>query len=243
MISVIIPVYNEEEMLREYGRDLFPAIDSLAAGTGEDFEILLVDDGSTDGSWAGISELSAGRRDVTGVRHEKNRGMGAAMKTGIGRSRGELLIFLDADLTFRPGDIRLLLEEYRRSPADCISGSPYLDPEHMKDVQPLRRFLGTSVNILYRLLLGRRVTSVSPIFRLYRREVFAAITPVAENFEINAEILAKMIFRGMTVREVPAALHKRRFGQSKARMAKSIRNHLKILWRIFLVRFLHREWT
>jgi dolichol-phosphate mannosyltransferase len=243
MISVIIPLYNEEEMLREYDRELFPVIDDLGRTTGEDFEIILVDDGSTDGSWALVEELSAGRRDVTGARHPKNRGMGGAMKTGIGMSHGELIIFLDADLTFRPGDIALLQDEYRRAPADCISGSPYLDPEHMKDVQPLRRFLGTSVNILYRILLGRRVTSVSPIFRLYRREVFGAVTPVAENFEINAEILAKMIFLGMEVREVPAALHRRQFGQSKARMAKSIRNHIRILSKIFLVRVLSQEWT
>jgi glycosyltransferase involved in cell wall biosynthesis len=164
------------------------------------------------------------------------------MKTGIGMSRGELLVFLDADLTFRPGDIRLLLDEYRRSPADCISGSPYLDREHMADVQPLRRFLGTSVNLLYRLLLGKRVTSISPIFRLYRREVFDTLAPVSENFEINAEILARMILAGMHVREVPVALHRRTFGRSKARIGKSIMNHLRILSRIFLVRFLGRGW-
>jgi dolichol-phosphate mannosyltransferase len=243
MISVIIPIYNEEEMLREYVRDLFPVIDGLRRDRGEDLEIILVDDGSTDGSRALIGEYSGKRADVTGARHEKNRGMGGAMKTGIGLSHGELIVFLDADLTFRPEDIGLLLDESRRAPADCISGSPYLLREHMQDVQPLRRFLGTSVNLLYRLLLGRRVTSVSPIFRLYRREVFESITPVAENFEINAEILSKMIFAGMEIREVPAALHKRKFGRSKARMAKSIRNHVRILSRIFLVRFLHREWT
>jgi len=243
MISVIIPIFNEEEMLREYARDLFPVIDRLRKEKGEDFEIILVDDGSTDGSWALIDGYRAQRPDVAGARHPENRGMGGAMKTGLGLSRGELIVFLDADLTFRPEDIGLLLDEYRRSPADCISGSPYLLREHMQDVQPLRRFLGTSVNLLYRLLLGRRVTSVSPIFRLYRRQVFETVKPVAENFEINAEILSKMIFAGMEIREVPAALHKRKFGHSKARMAKSIRNHVRILTRIFLVRFLHHEWS
>jgi dolichol-phosphate mannosyltransferase len=242
MISVIIPVYNEEEMLREYDRDLFPIIDGMKKGGEEDFEILLVDDGSTDGSWALINDFSMRRRDTIGTRHGKNRGMGGAMKTGIGMSHGDLLVFLDADLTFRPEDISILLDEYRKSPADCISGSPYLHRELMTDVQPLRRFLGTSVNILYRLLLGRRVTSVSPIFRLYRRGVFERITLVSDNFEINAEILSKMIFGGMQIREVPVALHKRNIGKSKARMATSIKNHVRILFKIFMVRYLNQEW-
>lgn len=243
MISIIIPIYNEEEMLSSYDRDFFPVLDKMKQSDNEDFEIVLIDDQSTDSSWALIGDFVGKRRDTLGARHEKNRGMGGAMKTGIEKSHGDLLVFLDADLTFRPEDIRILLDEYRRSRVACISGSPYVQPDLMKDVQPLRKFLGTCVNVLYRLLLGKQVTSVSPIFRLYKRDIFHDITLLSENFEINAEILSKMIFRGMHIREVPVALHKRKFGRSKARMAQSIKNHIRILYKIFIVKYLRQEWT
>ena len=243
MISLIVPIYNEEDMLNTYTKDFFPVIDDLKGPLNEIFEILLVDDKSRDSSWDIISGFTKKRSDVIGVRHEKNRGMGGAIKTGIEKSHGSLLIILDADLTFRPEDIRILVEEYHKSPVECISGSPYLCPGLMDDVQPWRMFLSRCVNILYRLLLGAQVTSVSPIFRLYKREVFKDITVLSENFEINAEILSKMIFKGMKIREVPVALHKRQFGLSKAQLGKSIQNHIRILFKIFSVKYLGREWT
>lgn len=243
MISLIIPIYNEEEMLKQYHKDFFPVIDHLKQKCNEDFEIVLVDDNSKDSSWVMISEFVKKRKDTIGIKHEKNRGMGGAIKTGIEKSHGNLLIFLDADLTFKPEDIRILLTEHRKSSIECISGSPYLYPGLMDDVQPSRLFLSKCVNILYRLLLAKQVTSVSPIFRLYKREIFNEITLLSENFEINAEILSKMIFKGMRIKEVPVALHTRKFGESKALIGKSVKNHIKILYKIFCVKYLKWEWT
>ncbi|NMB77577.1 MAG: glycosyltransferase family 2 protein [Methanomicrobiales archaeon] len=243
MISVIIPIFNEEEMLTRYDRDLFPVIESLKTEFSEDFEIILVDDGSRDKSWEGISRYAKSRTDTVGLKNERNCGMGCAMKNGIRNCKGDVLVVLDADLTFRPEDIRKLLSEYRKSPADCINGSPYLGVGLLDDVQLWRLILSKSVNIMYRILLRQKVTSISPIFRLYRRSVFDKIQITSNNFEINAEILAKMIIGNMTVHEVPVALHKRELGQSKANTLKSIRNHLRILSKIFMVKYLKREWT
>jgi len=243
MISIIIPVYNEEEMLKTYEKDFFPAVDDLKKNLDLAFEVVLVDDRSRDSSWSIISEFVEQKPGIIGARHEKNRGMGGAIKTGIEKSHGDLLVFLDADLTFRPEDISLLLDEYHRSSVECVSGSPYLHHGLMDDVQPWRMFLSRGVNILYRLLLGNYITSISPIFRLYKREVFTEITVLSENFEINAEILSKMIFKGMSIREVPVALHKRQFGESKAQLGKSVKNHIRVLYKIFCVKYLRWEWT
>ena len=65
----------------------------------------------------------------------------------------------------------------------------------------------------------------------------------SENFEINAEILSKMIFRNMSILEVPVALHERKFGESKAKLTKSVKNHITILYKIFCVKYLKRNWT
>jgi len=243
MISVIIPIYNEEEMLRQYDTVFYPIIDRLTEQFHEEFEIILVDDDSKDTSWDTISKLAGRWLNTKGVKHENNRGMGGAIKTGIATSHGNLLVFLDADLTFRPEDIGVLLAEYRKNPADCISGSPYLQPGLMTDVRRYRMILSRVVNILYRILLGRHVTSISPIFRLYKREVFDSMRISSENFEINAEILSKMIFLNMKIIEVPVALHERKFGESKAELTKSVKNHITVLYKIFCVKYLGREWT
>jgi dolichol-phosphate mannosyltransferase len=242
MISVIVPIFNEEEMLRQYEAGLYPVLEELGRKFNERFEVVLVDDRSRDASWDVITDLVKKRTDTIGLRHEKNRGMGGALKTGVAGCHGNLIIFLDADLTFRPEDIAILLAEYQKNPADCISGSPYLKPGLMAEVQQYRMVLSRTVNILYRILLGRKITSISPIFRLYRREVFDRIALTSENFEINAEILSKMIFLNMTITEVPVALHERKFGESKAKLTKSVKSHLVILYKIFCVKYLGREW-
>ncbi len=243
MISLLIPIYNEEDILRQYNDIFFPTVESLQFKIKESFELIFIDDASTDASWAIISEFVKTRSNTIGLRHERNRGMGGAIKTGIKESHGDLLIFLDSDLTFKPEDIEVLYNEYCRDPADCISGSPYLHPGLMDDVQPWRMFLSRSVNILYRVLLGEQITSISPIFRLYHSSVFQDMVLSSENFEINAEILAKMLFKGMKIREVPVALHKRTLGESKSRLGKSVHNHLVILYKIFIVKYLGREWN
>ena len=242
MISVIIPIFNEQEILKQYDSIFFPIIDRLKEQFHEEFEIILVDDQSKDKSWDIITGLAGRRVNILGVQHKKNRGMGGAIKTGIATSHGHLLVFLDADMTFRPEDISILLTEYRKTPADCISGSPYIEPGLMADVQRYRMILSRIVNILYRILLGRNVTSISPIFRLYKRDVFNSLHCSSENFEINAEILSKMIFMNMKIIEVPVALHERKFGKSKAQLSKSIINHINVLYKIFCVKYLGQDW-
>lgn len=235
MISVIIPIHNEEDMLGKYTDLLYPNIP-------DNSEVVLVDDGSTDNSWGMINQLVKSRGDTVGVYHKKNRGMGAALKSGIRACNGELVVFLDADLTFRPEDIKILLAEYYRSPVNCVSGSSWIKPGLLEEVLFHRFVLSKCVNWMYRQLLGNDITSVSPIFRIYEREVFDKINIKSDNFEINAELLAKMLLSNMTVTEVPVALHVRTSGKSKARISKSIRNHIGMLWKIFRVKYLGKEW-
>jgi len=242
MISILIPIHNEEEMLTKYLTRLYPAIDYYKRQFNKEVEVILIDDGSTDASWGMIRFLSDTRTDTIGVYHKKNRGMGAALKSGIKASHGKLLVFLDADLTFRPGDIELLLAEYYRHPVNCVSGSPYLKPGLLDEVMLHRLFLSQCVKVMYQLLLGKQVTSVSPIFRLYERMVFDKINIKSDDFEINAEVMAKMVLSGMAVTEVPVVLHCRTSGKSKASIPRSIRNHLGILCKIIKVKYLGKEW-
>ncbi len=241
-VSIIIPIFNEEQILSHYPDLLYPVLDELKSRYAYEFELILVNDGSSDKSMEIMEAIRKLNPGVVVTENEKNMGMGAAMKKGISVSSGDLVVFLDADLTFRPEDIGRLLDAYQQEPADCISGSPYLNRESTKDVDPLRKLLSKTVNILYSIDMGKKMTSVSPIFRLYRKQVFTKIPVQSENFEINAEILAKMIFTNMTVREIPITLYSREHGVSKSRLSHTIMQHIRILWKIFGVRYLGRIW-
>jgi glycosyltransferase involved in cell wall biosynthesis len=242
MISIIFPLYNERDNVMHYHSDLFPLIDDISKKTGEQFEFIFVDDGSCDDTADQVKTLAGTRSDIKVIIHEKNSGMGTAIITGLGSSQGELIITMDADLTFRPVDVLKLIEKYRETNADCISGSPYLEPGLMEEVTPFRLFMSRSVNFLYRLLLGGGITCVSPIFRLYRRSVLMEMKISSRNFEINAEIISKLLIDGKKVVEIPVPLLKRKYGVSKINMRKEIKNYILLLYRIFRTKYLHQEW-
>lgn len=243
MISIIIPLFNERENVLRYPSDLFPVVDRIERECDESFEYLMVDDGSSDDTFLQITEIAKKYSDVRVFHHGKNSGMGTAIMTGIAQARGDLIITMDSDLTFRPEDIPKLIAAYRQTGADCISGSPYLEDGLMEEVTPFRLLMSRSVNFLYRLLLGGEISCVSPIFRLYKKEIFHEITVTSKNFEINAEIISKLLIKKKQVSEIPVPLLKRRHGTSKIRITKEIRNYLWLFYRIFRTKYFHQDWT
>lgn len=242
MISILFPLYNERDNVLHYNTDLFPIIDDIAQKTGERFEFFFIDDGSQDDTVEKIREIARSRSDVKVLIHQKNSGMGTAIKTGIGSSQGDIIITMDADLTFRPIDVLKLIEKYRETDADCVSGSPYLEKGLMEEVTPFRLLMSKTVNFLYRTLLRSKITCVSPIFRLYKRSALTGMTISSRNFEINAEIISKLLIYGKTVVEVPVPLLKRKYGESKINVKKEIKNYILLLYKIFKTKYLLQEW-
>jgi len=243
MISIIFPLYNERDNVIHYNTDLFPIIDDIARKTGERFEFVFVDDGSRDDTVEQVRGLARSRPDIKVLVHQKNSGMGTAIKTGLGSSLGELVITMDADLTFRPVDVEKLINKYHETNADCISGSPYLEKGLMEEVTPFRLLMSKSVNFLYRILLGGGITCVSPVFRLYKHSSLQEIEISSRNFEINAEIISKLIISGKRVVEVPVPLLKRKFGESKINIKREIKNNIFLLYRIFKTKYLNQNWS
>ena len=243
MISIIIPLYNERENIIHYNQDLFPVIEAIAQKTGETFNYIFVDDGSQDDTVEQLQKITKGRSDIKILQHGVNRGMGNAIKTGLSVCDDYFVITMDSDLTFRPEDITKLIEKYRETDADCVSGSPYLESGLLEEVTPFRLFLSTSVNFLYRLLLGKKITCVSPIFRLYKRNELMKLSISSSNFEINAEIISKLIIANKHVVEIPVPLLRRKYGYSKINVRKEIKNNIILLYKIFKTKYLHREWV
>ena len=225
MISFIFPAFNEAQNLRRFPQEVIPVFNNL----GEPFEIIVVDDGSVDDTAAVASSLGP---SVRLVKHVHNRGLGAAVRTGINEARGELVITMDTDLTFAPTAVKDLLNRFRVGDVDVVSGSPKL-AGYGKDIQSYRVFIGKISTFIYSLLFGKKITAVSPIFRLYKRADIADLPLQSTGFDINAEILFHLIRRGKRVAEVPAELTQRIHGESKLDYQKEMRRHLRLVWRIF----------
>lgn len=243
MISLIIPLFNEAENARLYPERLFPIAGPIIEQFGETCEYILVDDGSKDTTLEELNTLKEMQKNVIVIPHGINKGMGIAVRTGIAHASGNLVIMMDSDLTYRPEDIGKLLAAYKDTGADCISASPYQGKDLATEIaSPFRLFISKSVNFLYKTLLQNDLTCVSAIFRLYKKEALDELVLESSNFEICAEIIAKLILNGKHVHEIGVRVYTREFGESKLNVKKEIANNLKILYKIFKAKYLGRKW-
>ena len=226
-LSIVLPAFNEAENLKTLPVELMPYLRDLKLP----FEILVVNDGSSDDTVAVAEGLHISELRL--INHETNRGLGAAIKTAIREATGELLIILDTDMTFHPRYIKDLLARFNQGDVDIVIGSPKL-AVMAADIQWYRRFISKAANIVYSLLFGQGINSVTTIFRLYRTADLKDLNIIADKFDINVEILFKLVQRGKKVAEVPADLTVRKLGESKLRYYREIFRHLKIILRIIV---------
>lgn len=236
-LTVILPAYNEEENLKRIPQELIVELEKLRfKGKKVSYEILIIDDGSKDNTLKvarAISKKYGAKKHCTikVIRHEGNKGLGQAVRTGIKNAKGELCVTLDSDFTFHPKLIRSLLKRYEKGDVDLVIGSPAL-AGYDKTVPLYRIMLSRLCNLGYCILLWKKLTAVSPIFRLYKSNALKRLELSATGFDINAEILVKMLQNRARIAEVPAKLTVRKYGQSNIDNLKAIKNHLKIYWKI-----------
>jgi len=226
VLSVAIPCRDETGNIALWKSDLFPELERL----GTRYEVLAVDDGSTDGTYAALQKFSRGSARLRVLRHAVGLGLGAALKSALREAHGDWFVPLDADLTFHPRHIAGLLEAQRSDDADCVSGSPFLGG--MRDVPLGRRMPSLALNALYRALFDRRLTSYTPMLRLYRTAALRSLDIRSDGFEVSAEILVRLHQAGKKIVEVPVPLASRRSGTSKLRRWRELRNHLALIARL-----------
>jgi glycosyltransferase involved in cell wall biosynthesis len=219
-ISVIIPVYNERESLDPLLAELFPVL----VGTGRSFEIVMVDDGSDDGSGEGMLRASKAEPRVVPVRLEGHAGQSAALAAGLARSGGEIIVTLDADLQNDPEDIPRLLAALEG--AEVVSGirRPRRDSAG-------RRLSSWVANAVRRAVLGDPVHDIGCSLKAYRRAALEGI-PVFDGF--HRFLPALCLFRGARLIEIPVSHRRRRFGRSKYgpldRMGRGLFDLVGVRW-------------
>ena len=204
-VSVIVPAYNESQMLGE-------VLDRLVS-RGDIDEVLIVDDGSSDDT--GVIAAAAVRKDsrLRVLTHGKNRGKGAAVATALGVASGDVIIIQDADLEYDPGDFSRLLAPIREGRADVVYGSRI---RGSNSISYLSFFLGgVFLSFLTDLLFAARITDESTCYKVFRRECLRGIVLHSRGFEFCPELTAKLLLAGYRIHEVPISYSPRLREQGK----------------------------
>ena len=232
-LSIVIPCFNEEDGLVQLHSKLIPVVKKLNAKYS--VEVIFVDDGSTDGTNALLHKYFGKLNNCTIIKHGKNKNLGAALKTGIANSRGNLVAFLDSDCTYDPNIIFDLLGALDNE-TDIVTASPYHPKGHVVNAPFYRIFLSKSVTLLYQFVLFSRMNTFTAIARVYRRKVLNDVKIKSNTFIGVTELLVFSLLKGFKVKEIPATLRGRKFGTSKVKVIGVIFEHIKLLFNIILIR-------
>lgn len=202
-LSILVPVYNERATVR----DVLARLEAVPY----EKEIIVVDDCSTDGT----SDVLAAWRSpsVRVVRHARNRGKGAALRTGIAHLTGDIVIFQDADLEYDPAEYPALLAPILEDRADVVYGSRFRS--RTSGFTVAQHLANRFLTLLTRLLYGGSITDIEVCYKVFRAPVLKSIPLQANRFDIDPEITAKVLKRRLRVTEVPVSYRPRTYAEGK----------------------------
>jgi len=202
--SVIVPIFNEAELLQ--------AVLERVRAVEFEKELILVDDGSTDGT-RDILEREKGKPDTIVLLHERNRGKGAAIRTGLRAATGEIVIIQDADMEYDPAQIPALIEPIARGEAKVVFGSRFLGAIH--DMKLANRAANYILAGFVSLLYWQRLSDEATAYKAFDRRLLECFDLQCERFEFCPEATAKAIRCGERILELPIAYHARTWEQGK----------------------------
>jgi glycosyltransferase involved in cell wall biosynthesis len=225
-VTVVVPCCNEEPALPGLAEALDRLVPALAPRYAPLF--VLIDDGSDDGTWNAMQRLFGSRRDCQLLRHPANRGLAAAIRTGLEAATTEVVCTLDADCTYEPVQLARLLPLLVPG-VDLVTASPYHPDGGVEGVPGWRLFLSRGLSRLYALVLEHRLHTYTSCFRVYRRASVLPLPVRHPGFLGVAELLGRLDLAGGRIVECPARLTSRKHGHSKMRVLRTIAGHLVLL--------------
>ena len=234
-LSVIAPMYNEKDSIPL----LAQTMSKLGARLAPDYELecVLVDDGSHDGTSEEAAKYFAALPRVILLKHDRNRGPGAAVRTGFAKASGDIVCTIDSDCTFNPLKIPRMLELLESQKVDIVTASPYHPQGGVENVPPWRLLLSRGASVLYRRICNCKLYTYTSFMRVYRRRVIETVAFKGDGFAAFTEILLRAAHQGYKVAEFPEVLKARASGSSKMKVIYTIRTHITLMtqalwWRI-----------
>lgn len=232
-LSIIIPCCNEEDSVPELVTKFFPVVNQLRRD--RSVEVVFVDDGSADATYAGLQKIIRDQSDMRIVRHPVNRGLGAAIRTGFASAQGDVIVTSDSDGTYRFEEIPALLALMKPG-VDIVTASPYHRLGGIANVPTYRIILSRGSSFIYQILVDRHIATYTALFRAYRRDVARGVPFTSDGFLAGTELMVNAMLLGYTAVEYPAVLYSRAAGASKAKIMRIIRAHLRFQWSVLLRR-------
>lgn len=234
-LSIIIPCYNEEENVPKIQRELLPVVRALAET--RLVEIVFVDDGSSDQTWQTLVDTFTKDQEpgisVRFERHEVNRGLGAAIRTGFAAAQGNVIVTTDSDGTYKFETIPDLLSHLTPD-IDIVTASPYHPAGAIANVPAYRIILSRGSSTIYQILVNRHIHTYTCLFRAYRRKVIETVPFESDGYLAGTELMVNGMLMGYRVAEYPAVLYSRVLGASKAKLARTVIAHLSFQARVLL---------
>jgi len=236
-LSVLVPVYNERYLVDTSLRRVLALRDDLI----HSLEVIVVDDRSTDGSWEILERIAREDERIILLRHERNLGKGAAIRTALSHATGEISIVHDADLEYNPADIPALLRPFALESADAVFGSRYLSSHYRRALMFRHTWLNKSLTFLANIFTDLNLSDIETCYKAIRTPLFQSIPLRYNDFRFEIEIAFKLAKRRARIFEAPIRYLARSYQEGKKIRYTDLFLALGAILRFWLIDDLYKE--
>jgi glycosyltransferase involved in cell wall biosynthesis len=228
-VSFVVPVFNERDNIEP----LCQAINAAMEPTPYPFEIILVNDGSSDDTWVEIERVSGNYPKLLGVDLVTNYGQSSALSAGIDKAGGELIVLMDGDMQNDPADVPMMLDTLKEKDCDVVSGERI----NRKDSAISRRVPSRIANFFIRLITGVKLRDYGCALRVFKRDIALNLGLYGE---LHRFIPVLAVLQGARMEQVPVRHHRRKFGKSKYGIGRTFRVISDLMLIVFFKKYQNR---
>jgi glycosyltransferase involved in cell wall biosynthesis len=207
-LSVVIPCFNEVQTLAR-------VVDAVRAADPADKEIVIVDDCSTDGTRGVLETLAKDADDVKAFYHDRNRGKGAALRTAIAQTTGDIVIVQDADLEYQPSEFMTVIGPILNGQADVVFGSRFISDRPHRVLFFWHSMGNKFLTLLSNMFTNLNLTDMETCYKAFRGDLIRSVDIVEDRFGFEPEVTAKVARRNVRIFEVGISYHGRTYDEGK----------------------------